>query len=105
VQAGRQARSRPSFNFQADGAKPASMRKRFPQSGQPAELRWCRARLEKPSEINPQAPAARRRLVRISAMQQQARQIGRFSFHIMETVFNIMIICNIYHSAVRKIRL
>jgi hypothetical protein len=44
-------------------------------------------------------------LARISAMQQQARQIGRFSFHNMETVFNIMIICNIYHSAVRKIRL
>jgi hypothetical protein len=41
----------------------------------------------------------------ISATQQQARWIGCFLFHRVELFFNSMIICNIYHSAVRKIRL
>jgi hypothetical protein len=40
-----------------------------------------------------------------NASQQQPSQTGRFWFHIVEFVFNWMIICNIYHTAVRKIGL
>jgi hypothetical protein len=41
----------------------------------------------------------------INALQQQPPQTDRFCFHIVEFVFNWMIICNIYHTAVRKIGL
>jgi hypothetical protein len=41
----------------------------------------------------------------ISAAQQQVWQMGSVYFHMVEAVFNMMIICNIYHSAVRKIHL
>jgi hypothetical protein len=40
-----------------------------------------------------------------NASQQQPSQTGRFCFHIVELVFNQMIICNIYHTAMRKIGL
>jgi hypothetical protein len=50
-------------------------------------------------------PTIGRTWASISATQQQAAAISVFYFHQVESVFNSMIICNIYHSAVRKMSL
>jgi hypothetical protein len=41
----------------------------------------------------------------VAAMQQDFKAIRYIRFHHVEVVFNHMIICNIYHTAARKIRL
>jgi hypothetical protein len=56
-------------------------------------------------EINDIHLRASRASTPISAAQQQVWQMGSVYFHMVEAVFNMMIICNIYHSAVRKIHL
>jgi hypothetical protein len=56
-------------------------------------------------KINGIPDVARDRKAPISAAQQQVRRICCFFFHMMEFIFNMMIICNIYHTAVRKIHL
>jgi hypothetical protein len=62
-------------------------------------------RQDSPCEINDINPSQGGAKGQSSASQQQFARIVGFFFHGAELIFNFMIICNIYHSAVRKIRL